>query len=126
MNSRTTYILFGVLIGVGALLLIVLGLTSTKTEETTYVLPSLHLKDKPVKPADIETVIVERNKEGEKKLVFKRDPNTELWTMEEPLSLPASRVDSGKVNELIRSVFEADYDKTSDVSGPLNKWGLDN
>jgi hypothetical protein len=122
MNFRTTYILFGTLVVMAVVFLIFLGVATFTKEETGWVLPSLHVKDNPVEEADIDTVVVERPPAP--KMVFKREPNTGLWRMEEPLPLPPSRVSSSKVSDLVRDVMKADREKLSDVSGDLAQWDL--
>src|SRR5712675_478324 len=115
MNFKTTYILFGVLVGLVTLFGLVLLLNPAKPIDTTYVLPSLHDPSKPVKPTDIDTVIIERTRPKPEKLVFLRDKDNPRWHMTEPLTLRPERVDRFAVDRVVDQVLEARRDEHADV-----------
>ncbi|MBV9124710.1 MAG: hypothetical protein JO112_15245, partial [Planctomycetes bacterium] len=59
MNFKTTYILFGVLLAVLGVFLLTQLLGKKTTEETGYVLPSLHEDNDALKTSDITGVEIE-------------------------------------------------------------------
>jgi hypothetical protein len=117
MNFRTTYLLFGVLVGLLGLFL----LTQLKTRPEAavgYVLPSLHEPD--VKTKDIDAVEIDRRSPKEEKLVFIRGENG--WKLDKP----AVRADGTTVDQLIDQVFRAGKEeKAVDLTSNLKQYGLE-
>ncbi len=120
MNFRTTYILFGLLIGVlGIFLVTQLFGTRTKDKEK-WVLPSLHDEVTPVKLADIDRVEIDRVRPKAEKLLFYRDERGD-WRLKEP----QARVDKYLVERVISQVIGASKEKDVDLTPDLAKFGLD-
>jgi hypothetical protein len=126
MNFKTTYILFGVLLGVVALFALAIVLNPAKPTEESWVLPSLHNSTEPVASKDIDTVEIQRNSPAGEHIVFVRDKDIDRWRMTEPFELPSHRVDKSAVDGLVSEVLDAKQEEKSDVGGDLKQWGLDN
>jgi hypothetical protein len=121
MNLKTTYILFGLLVVV----LLVLGLVQWFGPKTTapgqdWVFPDLVGKKGDVKTDEVESVRVEKTKNGKtQSYLFVRSGSN--WEMKEPHAL---RIDSNLVDNLVREVMSARREK-GDVSSNLGEYGLD-
>jgi Domain of unknown function (DUF4340) len=116
MSFKTTYVLFGVLLGMLGLFGLMLIMKST-TEDFGYVLPSFHDEKKPVTTADIDTVeIAPRN--GDTMVFVRRDQG---WYLQKP----EIRLEAYRVNDLVREVSDARREEDADVSSNLREWGLD-
>ncbi len=117
MNVKTTYILFGVLLGVlGLLLLTQLGHKKTE-DETAYVLPSLQ-EDK-INSQDINGVEIALSQPKEEKLVFVRSGDT--WELQHP----QARADSVQVNQIVSQLLHASKEEKADMTADLAQYGLD-
>jgi hypothetical protein len=120
MNFKTTYILFGILIG----LLAIFGLKQmfgTKPGEELYVMNDLRRAK--VTADDIDTLEIERARPKEEKLVFVLDRDTKQWRMIQPFE---ARADSYAVNQVVRNIVNARKEERSkaDVTSDLEKFGL--
>jgi hypothetical protein len=124
-NFRTTYILFGVFLGVILIFGLVLWLGPTKAADQTYVFPTLHNEAEPVAAKDIDAVTVVHTTPKSGKLAFNHDQDTERWSMIEPLALQEHRTDRFAVDRLVQEVMDAKLDPKADVDNDLKKWGLD-
>ncbi len=114
MNFKTTYILFGLLLGVmGVLLLSQLFGTRTKDQQV-YVVPSLHDVAAPVRAEDINQVEITRTRPSQETLVFYQDAHGG-WRLKNP----NVRADGNKVRRIIDEVInakrQADVDLPSDL-----------
>ncbi|MFN4258669.1 MAG: DUF4340 domain-containing protein [Gemmataceae bacterium] len=99
MNFRTTYILFGVLLGVLALYLATQVWQGKDKDErlTDYVLPSLKKDD--IKPHEVTTLVIERSSPEPAQLVFEQRPRG--WELVQP----ALRADNTLIDGAINSLF---------------------
>jgi hypothetical protein len=118
MNFKTTYILFGVLIG----LLVIFALTqqfSTKPGMEGYVMSDL--QGAHVSAEDIDTFEIDLSSPKAEKVAFVRDSETKKWKMTLPF---AARTDSDKVNDALREVISARKEEKADLTADLEKFGL--
>src|SRR5438067_10716319 len=117
MNFRTTYILFGLLVGLLGVFLVT-QLRKVPTSDVGYVLPSLHEDN--VKTKDIDTVEISRRLPKEEKLAFVR--TDQGWRLQSP----SVRADGTAVDQLIDQVFRADKEEKSvDVTANPKQFGLE-
>ncbi len=116
MNFRTTYILFG---GLGIVLAVVLLVQlfgkKTSTDTSNYALPSMH-KPSLIRSEDIDKVEIRRPEES---MMLVRTKHG--WKAEKP----NVRVDSMLVDRLIGQVRDAARDETAETRGNLSQYGLD-
>jgi hypothetical protein len=127
MNFKTTYVLFGVLLGMVALFGLVLWFNPAKPTDQNFILPTVHDAKDPIKADDITTVVIERTKPKAEKIVFTRDSKEDKgWRMTEPFPLAADRVNRAEVNRLIDQLLDGKKDEKADLTGALGQWGLDN
>jgi hypothetical protein len=124
MNSKTTYVLFGVLFGMLAVFSLVMLLTPSKPVDQAYVLPSLH-GDTKVTAKDVESLVIARSAPKAEKITFDHDKDSGRWGMTEPLALKDYRVDRNAVDRLVDEVIDARREPNADVSSDLKQWGLD-
>jgi Domain of unknown function (DUF4340) len=115
MNLRTTYTLFGVLIGMLGLFGLMLALQATR-HDFGYVFPSLHTAKNPVDTESIASIEIDK---GSKKIVLVKAEGG--WQ----LSQPRTRLDDFKISQLIREVIGARRDEEADVTSNLRQFGLD-
>jgi hypothetical protein len=116
MNFKTTYILFGILIG----FLVLFGLmiaVKRPSDDLGYVFPSFHNEKEPVDTTEI--VKVEIDRKGEDKLVLEK--GKQGWQ----LHSPRVRLESNPVASLIREVTQARREENTDVTSNLRLWGLE-
>jgi hypothetical protein len=120
MNFKTTYVLFGILAAVLALFAVtqVAGLRKP-TDRVAYVVPSLNDKKSPVRPDDIETIVIDRTRPTPETLVFKRAGQG--WRLEKP----NVRVQGWLVDRIVTEVSGARRDDKAEVSSDLKLVGLD-
>jgi hypothetical protein len=117
MNFKTTYILFGVLVGMLGLFLVT-QLRGKKTVDTNdYVLPSLQAGK--ITAQDITGVDIERLRPEGSKLVFARTPHG--WELEHP----KTRADSSHIDQLINQVMRASREESADMTAGPASYGLD-
>src|SRR5262245_62279664 len=103
MNFKTTYILFGVLAGLVAVLFLALYMGPTPPSGAKKVFPRMHAKAKPVTAGDIEKIVIESKKPIESDLAFERvDDRT--WKITSPRPLAA---ESGRVDSMVSSLVSA-------------------
>lgn len=121
MSFKTTYILFGILVGMFVLIGLAVWLGPTGMSDSTFILPSMH-KREAVKTDDIDYVAIERTKQTKEKLVFERDRNTKNWMIVEPARL---RVDKHTVDRLVNQVYDARRFELADLTSNLKDWDLD-
>ncbi len=107
MNYKTTYILFGILVGILVLIGLVLLIEPTPYVDTSrYVLPSAH--DKKAVTSDAVTRIeIERARPEPQTIVFERDPDGNHWTITAPRPY---RANNSLVEGLARQVLDAEAD----------------
>ncbi|MCS6849975.1 MAG: DUF4340 domain-containing protein [Gemmataceae bacterium] len=120
MSFKTTYILFGLLLG----LLVIFGLSQLfgpKPGEGNYVMTDLRRAK--VKADDIDTIEIERLRPTAEKLVFVRDPETRNWKMTQPSEF---RVDSAQVGRIVDQVINASRHEEAAVPRSLQEVELDN
>lgn len=120
MNFKTTYLLFALLVVLIGALVVVLVSGPGDKGGTSYLFPSMHAKEDPVKAKDIIKVVLTRSSGADGRIVFERtDDNT--WKITEPRSLAA---DSPRVNNMVESIIEA---RLSEEEAPksLSKTGLE-
>src|ERR1700687_1667272 len=121
MNLRTTYIFFGILVAV----LLVVGLVQwfspkNPAEGSDWVFPDLVGKKGEVDTKDVESLRIERSKNGKTETyLFVRNGVT--WEMKEPTPL---RVESGQGDGLVRELMSARREKGDMTSNPAD-YGLD-
>jgi hypothetical protein len=123
MNTKTTYILFGILVAI----LLIVGLTwwfEPVYEETgKYLFPSANGKTTAVKSEDIVKVKVERTRPDAGSMVFERDKdNAKFWNIVEPRPL---RADSSKIDSLVSESLRAEINDKADVPADLKAAELD-
>jgi hypothetical protein len=121
MNFKTTYILFGVLLGVLGLFLLTQLFAKRTIDQQAYVLPSLHDFVTPVKADDIERIEVERQRPKAEKFVFSKDEHGN-WVSKDP----NVRLDTNSVKRIIDQVIGARMDPSADLTSDLKRFGLDN
>jgi hypothetical protein len=121
MNLRTTYIFFGVLV----VILLVVGLVQwfnpkNRFEGSEWVFPELVGKKGEVDTKDVESLRVERTKDGksESYLFIHNGLN---WELKEPTAL---RVESGQIDGLVHELLSARREK-GDMTTNLADYGLD-
>jgi hypothetical protein len=122
MSFKTTYILFGIL----AVMLAVLGVSlwlgpTGKGDAESYVLPSLHDPKGPVKQGEITSVEIKRFRPLAETFVFNRNPDTEQWEMTQPYAV---RTNSAEVTQVVGDLFNARKDPNADVTDDLATWDL--
>lgn len=117
MNFKTTYILFGVLVGVVLLFLLVTLYKPAVTEETDYVFPSF-TKDN-IQADAIERVEIDRLKPTQEKVVLVR--KGKQWWFEQP----KVRADNSEVNLLVSQLRSLAVEKKADLTQKLSDWELD-
>jgi hypothetical protein len=134
MNFKTTYVLFGVLAVVLIAFILVLWMGPSSTENSDYVLPSLHKASAPVKKDDITRVEIERSRavidkdgktetvEKNEKLVFVRDADSKQWSIVEPRDY---RADSSAIDTLVDQIVKATVDKNAETINNPKQYGLD-
>src|SRR5262245_6531804 len=120
MNLRTTYILFGVLMGLMGIFLLTQIFGKKAPDLHTYVLPSLHDITNPIKTDDIDRVEIERFRPTTETLAFYRDERS-FWRLQKP----NTRVESSLVNRVIDQLIRARRDENADLSADLSRLGLD-
>jgi hypothetical protein len=121
MNFKTTYILFGILALVLLLFVFTLWLGPSDTEQTAYVLPSMHKEGSPLEPKDITRVEIERTQPNAEKIVFVRDAGSNRWRIVEPRDYPANSV---AIDALVRQIYNARRDEQADVLNKPEQYGL--
>ncbi len=122
MNYKTTYILFGILVGILALIGLVLLIEPTPYVDTSrYLLPSAH--DKTAVTSDAVTrVEIERTRPEKQTIVFERDSDTNHWTITSPR---AYRANTSVVEGLVRQVLDAETDAKAAVPADRKAADLD-
>src|SRR5438309_742772 len=120
MNFKTTYLLFGVLAVLFAVLGLVLYLDPTPADTSAYILPSAHDKNSELKEEDVDRVEVRRTKPKDETLVFVREGKG--WRVAEPRPM---RADAFAVDGLVRQVLGAQREKDADTPAALSQWELD-
>jgi hypothetical protein len=120
MNFKTTYILFGLLAGLLAVLALnqLLGIQSPK-DQSAWVFPKLNGGKNVIRANDIDTVEIERTGAKPVKLLFYR--GAQGWRSKEP----SVRLDGFAVDRLINQVVQAKKDEKADLTSDLNRFGLD-
>jgi hypothetical protein len=84
MNYKTTYILFGILVGILVLVGLVLLIEPTPYVDTSrYVLPSAHDK-KAITSDAVTRVEIERTRPEPQTIVFERDADSNRWSITQP------------------------------------------
>jgi hypothetical protein len=120
MNFKTTYILFGLL----GLMLAVLGYVLYSGPSASpgegFVFPSMRAKDKELKPDDVDKIVVVRKRSGEPDIVFERVDAT-TWKIVSPAETPA---DSRLLVGLVDQIRSAEIEKEGTVPS-ASKAGLD-
>jgi hypothetical protein len=122
MNLKTTYIFFGVLVGV----LLIVGLVQwfspkSAAESSEYVFADFApKKGELVDNKDVESVRIEKTKDG-KTVAYLFVRSGVNWELREPTSL---RVESHQVESLVREMISAKREK-GDLSSNLGEYGLD-
>jgi hypothetical protein len=122
MSFKTTYVLFGVVAVLFGVLAIAFWLEPAPTDASAWVLPSVQTEGKPLQPADVDRVEIERDRPTQETLVFERDPDTKRWKITQPRALRADRF---AVDDLIRQVLESKRDLDADRPSSLKSWGLE-
>ncbi|MBY0227939.1 MAG: DUF4340 domain-containing protein [Gemmataceae bacterium] len=103
MNFKTTYVLFGLLVALFAVLGVALWLGPTKKPEGDYVFPSMKTKGDEVKESAFTRVEIESTRPAKSGLKLERGEG-KSWRIVEPRPMPA---DAGSVNALLGAVMEA-------------------
>ena len=110
MNYKTTYILFGVLIGIIALVSLVWLMSPEYVDTSNYVLPSAHEK-KPIALDQVVRVEIDRARPEAETLVFERTGDGDKWEITGPRSLRANNsVVEGLVSDLLGAQLESHAD----------------
>ncbi|HEV3205267.1 MAG TPA: DUF4340 domain-containing protein, partial [Gemmataceae bacterium] len=120
MNFKTTYILFGIFLGLFAIFALTQIFGIKKPGETSaYLLPSLNKENKPASPDQFDTIEIVHYRPKEETFLFvKKDSG---WEMQRPYRLLA---DSSQVSNLIRQVYSARKEKV-DLGDNLKEYELD-
>ncbi len=110
MNYRSTYILFGILIGI-IVLVSLAWLASPEYKPTDRdVLPSVH-GQKPITADQIVRVEIDRERPDKETIVFERTGDANHWEITGPRSLRANNsVVEGLVSDLLGAQLEAHAD----------------
>jgi|GEM_PF-336490 len=122
MNYKTTYILFGILVGILALVGLVLLIEPTPYVDTSrYVLPSAH--DKSAVTSDAVTrVEIERARPDAQTIVFERDADSNHWAITAPRPF---RANTSVVEGLVRQVLDAEADAKAAIPADRKAAELD-
>jgi hypothetical protein len=120
MNFKTTYILFGILAVVLGVFVFALFLGPSPTDNSTWVLPSMHNEASPLSAKDIDRVEIERRRPDEEKIVLVREGD--VWKITEPREYRADRL---AVEDLIRQIHDARRDTHSDATNNPSQYGLE-
>jgi hypothetical protein len=107
MNFKTTYVLFGLLIVMFAVLGIALFLGPTPPAGAGYLFPSIHNAATKIEVEKFNRVTIQRKNPAEDDIVLERDPETSTWRITEPRNLAA---DAAHVNNLVLNLHSAKYD----------------
>jgi hypothetical protein len=113
MNFKTTYVLFGALAALLAVLAVVLWRGPSPPSGERYVLSSMHDKGNPIIPEDVDRVEIEIKRPESPRLIFERNPKAENaadkeWRITAPRSL---RADPGSIDNLVRQLYNAEPEK---------------
>src|SRR5438105_416304 len=111
MNFKTTYILFGILMGTMGLFLLSQLFGKKNKEEYTYVLPSLHDVVKPIKADAIDRVQLERFGTQAETLLFYRNEQGD-WRLKQP----AVRAEKSVVDTVIDQMIGARTEEQADLT----------
>ena len=118
MNFKTTYTLFGILVGILGLFLLAQLFGKKRGDDIDYALPSLHATEKAVRSEDISTVEIQLNRPQESTWVFYRTEHG--WQSKEP----AVRLDGNAVDRIISQVIDARTEENADVRPNKEQFGL--
>ncbi|HEY7313077.1 MAG TPA: DUF4340 domain-containing protein [Gemmataceae bacterium] len=123
MNFKTTYILFGILAVVLALIAYALFVGPSPTDTSDWVLPSIQDKGPtPLPTKDIDRVEIERNRPDDQKTKIVLVREGDVWKITEPREYRADRI---AVEDVIRQVHDARRDKRSDAANKPSQYGLE-
>ena len=111
MNYKTTYILFGILLGILVLVSLAWWLAPQYVDTSSYLLPAAH-ETKPITADEIERVEIARARPDNETLVFERDADTDKWVITAPRSL---RANTSVVEGLVNSLIGAQVEQHADV-----------
>ncbi len=114
MNFRTTYILFGVLVALFAVVALVLVMGPSAPKVADALFPSATNKATKLDPDDFTRVIIKRLNPADEEIVLEKGDD-KVWRITTPRPLPA---DTGSVSGLLQNITSARVDK--DVK-PRNK-----
>src|SRR5262249_42046770 len=109
MNLKTTYILFGTLAALLAVLGLVLYLGPTSSDEEPFALPEMHDKTNPLPTKDVQKVTIERKQPKGDDVVRER-VKEDTWKITSPRNLNA---DSGNGNAPINALYDARVDEVN-------------
>ncbi len=122
MKLRTIYVLFAVLILVGALFVVAMWTGDKQPPDTSlYALPGAHDSKNPFEVSDVDRVEIKRARPNAETIVLVRASKTSPWQIEEPHKLRAGAV----VTDLVTQILGATRDPEADVPADLKAAGLD-
>ena len=111
MNYRTTYILFGTLLGILVLVGLAWWFTPEYVDTSSYLLPSAH-GTKPITADQVVRVEIDRARPEAQTLVFERDADGDKWEITSPLTY---RANNSVVEGLVSGVLDARQEAQADV-----------
>jgi len=121
MSFKTTYILFGLLLGVLGLFLLTQLFGKRSQEQLTYLMPGLHDITNPTKAEDFDRIEIEREKPKAEKLSFSKDEHGN-WVSKDP----EVRLDNNSVRQILDQILSARREQHADLTPDLKRFGLDN
>jgi hypothetical protein len=119
MNFKTTYILFGILVGLLTVFFLS-QMTGRKPGWEKYVMTDL--RDAKVRTQDIDTVEIERFRTQAEKVVLVRDADNQGWKMTQPHQF---RVEGYLVDQVVNQVYNAQREEAADLPPNLKQAGLE-
>lgn len=120
MNFKTTYLLFGILLGMAGVFLLAQVFGTRNKDQQTYLVPSLHDAVSPTRADDIESIEIERTEPTKEKLHFYRDAQG-VWQSKTPMV----RVNTMQVNRIADQIINAKHEMDNDSGKNLSSYGLD-
>src|SRR5947209_16914995 len=112
MNFKTTYVLFGLVLAVVTLVIVAVYRSGPSEAPSGWVMSAMHEEASPIKPEDVNEVVIRRRRPKEEEIVFIRDKDDKTrWYITSPRKL---RADSNAVDGLVRALYDARRDKQAD------------
>ena len=111
MNYKTTYILFGILLGILVLVGLAWWFTPEYVDTSGYLLPGAH-GTKEITSDQVVRVEIDRARPEAQTLIFERDADGDKWDITSPLTY---RANNSVVEGLVSGVLDARKEAQADV-----------